>query len=417
MTSQHHHRESCRLCDSRHLTLAVPLAPSAIADAYLPPELAESSRTRYPLDLYLCRECGHVQLLDVVSADLLFREYTFRTSSSTGLVDHFRNYAEEVRQLATPGPDPLVVEIGSNDGSLLRFFQSHGYRTIGIDPAQRIAAEATAGGVQTMPEFFTSELAARLVARHGAATIVAANNVFAHIDQLGDVADGVRKLLSPDGLFVFEVSYLVDIVERLLFDTVYHEHLCYHSVKPLVRFLASHGLSLTDVRRIPAKGGSIRCYVHRADAELPPKSTVAQLLDLEKAQGMDQLATFQRFTAEIAELNEQVLAAIRSLRSPQSRVAGFGASATVTTLLHQFGLAEHLEFLVDDNTAKWGLLSPGHHLQVRSPPALNEGIGGVVVLAWPYASQIMERHRWFREQGGRFVVPLPKVQVHGPPVR
>ena len=413
VTGQHHHRETCRLCDSRQLALAVPLAPSAIADAYLPPELAEVSRSRYPLDLYLCGDCGHVQLLDVVHPDVLFRNYTFKTSSSTGLVDHFRKYADEVRQLATPGSDPLVVEIGSNDGSLLRFFQTHGYRTIGIDPAQRIAAEATASGVETIPEFFTSELAAHVVERHGKASIVAANNVFAHVDQLGDVAEGVRKLLAPAGVFVFEVSYLVDIVERLLFDTVYHEHLCYHSVRPLVRFLNRHGMTLIDVRRLPAKGGSIRCYAQLADSARQPTSTVAELLDLEKAKQMDRLETFARFAAEIAELKEQVLTKISELRSPQSRVAGFGASATVTTLLHQFDLAKSFEFLVDDNESKWSLLSPGHHLQVRSPKALNDAsIGCVVVLAWPYASQIMERHRWFRQQGGRFLVPLPKVKVY-----
>lgn len=413
VTGHYHHRETCRLCNSRHLSLAVPLAPSAIADAYLLPHLAETSRTSYPLDLYLCGECGHVQLLDVVHPDVLFRNYTFKTSSSTGLVEHFRKYADEVRQLAVPSPNSLVVEIGSNDGSLLRFFQTHGYRTIGVDPAERIAAEATASGVETIPEFFTSELAARIVGQHGKASIVAANNVFAHVDPLGDVAEGVRRLLTPDGVFVFEVSYLVDIVERLLFDTVYHEHLCYHSVKPLVHFLNLHGMSLFDVRRISAKGGSIRCFAQLANSARQPKSSVVELLALEKDKAMDSLATFARFAAEISGLKERVLTTIGKLQSPQSRVAGFGASATVTTLLHQFDLAKSLEFLVDDNESKWGLLSPGHHLQVRSPKDLSdEKIGCVVVLAWPYAAPIMERHRWFREQGGRFLVPLPKVQIY-----
>jgi SAM-dependent methyltransferase len=343
----------------------------------------------------------------------LFRNYTFRTSSSMGLVEHFRQYANELQQLVGPHRNALVVEIGSNDGTLLKFFQSHGFRTVGVDPAQQICAEAAAAGVETIPEFFSLELAARLERQHGKAAIVAANNVFAHVDQLGDIADGVRELLAPNGVFVFEVSYLVDIVDRLLFDTVYHEHLSYHSVKPLVRFLSNHGMSLTNVRRIEAKGGSIRCYAHLEDAGYPQEKSVSDLLAMEQSSGMDQLETFQRFAAKIAARKDDVLKELLELRSSGVKVAGFGASATVTTLLHQFALADYLEFLVDDNESKWGLLSPGHHLQIRAPQSLfDENVKCVVILAWQYAAPIMKRHQWFREKMGRFLVPLPTVQVY-----
>lgn len=408
-----YHRKTCRLCDSQDVNLAVPLAASAIADAYLPPELAEASRPRYPLDLYLCSDCGHLQLLDVVNPDLLFGNYTFRTASSKGLVEHFRQYADEVIQFATPNPGSLVAEIGSNDGTFLRFFRDKGLATLGIDPAQQIAAEAIAGGIETIPEFFTSTLAERIVRQHGKASIVAANNVFAHADDLGDIADGVRILLAADGIFVFEVSYLVDIVDRLLFDTIYHEHLCYHSVKPLVQFLDRHGLRLIDVRRLSSKGGSIRCYAQRADSARPSQNSVSEMLNLEEARGFDRLETFQRFSTKIVSLKEQVQAVLQDLRAAGCKSVGFGASATVTTLLHQFDLAEFLEFLVDDNESKWGLLSPGHHLTVRSPQVLrDEKVGCVVILAWAYAQPIMERHRWFRESGGQFLVPLPTVQSY-----
>lgn len=411
-TPEAYHRDTCRLCESRDLQLAVPLAASAIADAYLPAAQAASSRSRYPLDLYLCDACGHVQLLDVVNPNLLFGDYTYRTSSSLGLVEHFRKYADAVHALANPPDNSLAVEIGSNDGTLLRFFQAKGMRTLGVDPATKIAGEATASGIETLPQFFTSKLAASIAESHGQAAIVAANNVFAHADELGDIAAGVQQLLAPGGIFIFEVSYLVDIVDRLLFDTVYHEHLCYHSVKPLDRFLAHHDMQLIEVQRLPSKGGSIRCIAQLAGGPRPVHPSVPELLALEAAKRMDQLATFKQFAATITTAKDAVHRTLAELRSRGTRVAGFGASATVTTLLHHFELADCLEFLVDDNQSKWGLLSPGHHLPVRSPQCLaEEEIGCVVVLAWAYASNIMKNHRDFQERGGQFLVPLPSIEL------
>ncbi len=408
-----YHRDNCRLCESRDVQLAVPLAPSAIADAYLPPERAEASRTCYPRDLYLCHECGHAQLLDVVNPSLLFGDYTYRTSSSLGLVDHFRNYADAVHTMVHPSEDALAVDIGSNDGTLLRFLQGQGMRTLGVDPATQIAREATASGIETLPHFFSSTLADCIVQGHGKAAIVAANNVFAHADDLGDIATGVQKLLAADGVFVFEVSYLVDIVDRLLFDTIFHEHLCYHSVKPLDRFLAAHGMQLIDVRRVPTKGGSIRCFAQLASGPRPVAASVPQLLASEAAHRMDTLAPFERFAVTIQTAKDSVQRALDGLRASGTRVAGFGASATVTTLLHDFDLAGPLEFLVDDNASKWGLLSPGQHLLVRAPQCLaDENIGCVVVLAWTYAANIMKNHRDFQDRGGQFVVPLPVLGVH-----
>ncbi len=413
MTDLVYHRDSCRLCDSRELQLAMPLAASAIADAYLPASRAAETSNRYPLDLYLCTACGHLQLLDVVRADILFRDYTYRTANSLGLMEHFRRYAEKIYTLAAPSSQSLAVEIGSNDGTLLRFFQQRGMRVIGVDPARHIAREATAAGIETLAEFFTLELAAGVVQEHGRAAIVAANNVFAHADSLGDVAEGVRALLAPNGLFVFEVSYLFDILERLLFDTVYHEHLCYHSVHPLARFLARHGMQLIAVERLPTKGGSIRCIAQSAGGPREVDASVPELLAAEEAQGLGRLETFQRFAARINTIKEEVRDTLRGFRSRGVQIAGFGASATVTTLLHHFELPEFLEFLVDDNPSKWGLVSPGHHLPIQSPQALAEQrIGCVVILAWAYAGNIMDNHRDFQASGGRFVVPLPRVQVY-----
>ena len=270
-TPDFHLSDGCRLCASPHLHLAVALTPTPVADDFIPRERLSDVQAVYPLDLYLCGDCGHLQLRTVVNPDVLFRNYLYVTTSSTGLVDHFEEVASELmeRLPAEPSSQPLAVDIGSNDGSMLRSLKERGMRVLGIDPAIELARRATEAGLETLPEYFGAALAEKILASHGAATVITANNVFAHSDQLRDMAEGVARLLADDGIFEFEVNYAVDILDSFLFDTVYHEHLCYHAVRPLKRFLGEFGLELFRV--IPdrrAKGGSIRCLVQRSGGPL-----------------------------------------------------------------------------------------------------------------------------------------------------
>ncbi len=405
-------RTSCRLCDSPRVELAVPIKPSPIADAYVPADRLSRPQASYPLDLYLCRDCGHVQMLDVVDPDVLFAEYIYRTSVSAGLVDHFRRYADDLVERFRPSPAALAVDIGSNDGTFLRFLRDKGLRVLGIDPAVKIAEQATREGIETLPAFFTADLARRVRRERGAAAFVTANNVFAHSDRLPDMADGVRELLAPDGVFAFEVSYLADIVEKLLFDTVFHEHLCFHSIKPLTAFLARHGLELFDVTRLSSKGGSIRAFAQPAGADRKRARIVDDLLALEAETGLDQPGVFRKFTDTLTAIKADLHELLAPLRAAGKTVAGYGASATVTTLLHHFELGRFLDYLVDDNPARHGLFSPGLHLPVLPSQTLYDRKPDyVVVLAWQYAEPILKNNRRYLEQGGRFVLPLPRVQV------
>jgi SAM-dependent methyltransferase len=389
------------------------MAASPIADAYVPEDRLGEPQDTYPLDLYLCLDCGHVQNVDVVDPDLLFRDYIYVTASSPGLVEHYRRYAEDVGARFAPKPGSLVVEIGSNDGSLLRFFKDRGARVLGVDPARRIAEAATAGGVPTLPEFFSGRLALEIRARHGAAAIVAANNVFAHADDLADVVRGVRTLLADDGVFVFEVSYLVDIVDRFLFDTVYHEHVSYHSIAPLQRFFARLGMGLFDVQRIASKGGSLRGFAQRLpESARPVAPVVGELLELEAKRGFGGLEIYRRYGEAIQARKAALARVVDDARAAGKRIAGYGASTTVTTLLWNFDLARKIEFLVDDNPRKQGLYSPGCHIPVLPSEELyTRRPDYVLVLAWNYAEPIIKRHRRFVEEGGRFVVPLPELRI------
>lgn len=406
-------RTTCRLCESAALGLAVPLAPSPIADAYVPASRLSEPQPSYPLDLYLCAECGHIQNLDIVDPSDLFREYLFTTGSSGGLVSHFKTYATDMVASLGLGRGDRVVEMGSNDGTLLQFFKNAGLQVLGVDPAQEIAARATAVGLETWPEFFGLEVASRIRAERGSAKLVCANNVFAHADNLADVARGIREVLADDGVFVFEVSYLVDIIDKLLFDTVYHEHVSYHSIAPLDRFLARHGLDLFDVQRIASKGGSIRGFAQRRP-EGPRSRTAAvdAFVADEHRRGFHEMPIFADFAARIAGHKKKLLEFVDGELGKGRSIAGYGASTTTTTLMWNFDLTRKLAFVVDDNAKKQGLFTPGNHLPVLPSEDLYVRRPDVVViLAWQYAAPIIARHRRYVQEGGRFVVPLPELQV------
>src|SRR5947209_5459122 len=397
-------RETCRLCEVRNLDLVLPLKPSALADAYVPAELTTEVQETYPLDLFWCRDCGHLQLLDVVDPEILFKNYIYVTSSSPGLVEHFRQYANEVMRRVNPPAGSLAVDIGSNEGILLGFFQKHGLRVLGIDPAEEIAQRATEAGIKTLPAFFTSELAAQVRNEYGPATIITANNVYAHSDALADMTEGIRYLLAPDGVFIFEVSYLVDLMQNMVFDFVYHEHLCYHAVKPLTIFFHRHGLELIDVERVPTKGGSLRGTAQLAAGPRAVSPSVAELIELESSMGLDRAETYLSFGAKIDDVKRQLSALLHQLKAEGKTIAGYGASATVTTLIYHFELGEMLDIIVDDVEERQGLFSPGHHIPVLSPETLYERRPDyVLILAWRFAEPIIKKHREYLERGGHFI--------------
>jgi len=406
-------RNRCRLCGHLHLELVLPIAASPIGDAYVPRDRLHEPQDTYPLDLYLCGACGHVQNIDIVDPRILFRDYVYVTSSSLGLVEHYRRYANEVVSILDLPTDSLALDIGSNDGSLLGFFKAKGLRVLGVDPARRIAQEATAKGIPTVPEFFTAKLAEELRKTHGPAAIVTANNVFAHADNLEDVVVGIRTMLDDSGVFVFEVSYLPDMVDRFLFDTIYHEHVSYHSMVPLTRFFEKLGMQLFDVQSNSSKGGSIRGFAQRVpEGRRAVNSTVHDMIQEERRRHFDEPPIYREYGAAIAARKAAVLAAVDDAIARGKTVAGYGASTTVTTLLWHFELVQKLEFLADDNPLKQGLFAPKCHLPVVPSEALySRRPDYVVILAWNYAEAIIKRHQRYVAAGGTFIIPLPELRL------
>jgi 2-polyprenyl-3-methyl-5-hydroxy-6-metoxy-1,4-benzoquinol methylase len=251
------HRSTCRLCDGADVERVVDIAPIPLAEKYLTAEQIHEPPELYPVDLYQCRTCGHVQIMDVIDPATLWQDFTYRSGQTQGIVDHLEMVAQQVVERRKPPPGSLVVDIGSNDGTFLNAFRKRGFKVLGVDPAKEIAREASARGIETLAELVTPELAAKIRTERGPANVVTVFNTFAHADDMAGMAESIRCLLAPDGVFLFEVQYLLDIIDHVLLGTIIHEHLCHHSLKPLASFLLRHGIEVIDVERNTIQMGSL----------------------------------------------------------------------------------------------------------------------------------------------------------------
>lgn len=412
--NKYYKRESCRLCKGKNLDLVIHLSPTPPANAFVSKEEIGNPQDVFPLDVYFCNDCMHLQLLDVVDPEILFSNYVYVSGTSPTFVKHFENYANEIINFIGDASSSLVVEIGSNDGTLLSFFKKKGFTVLGIDPAKDIANNATKAGIETLNDFFSEKLSKSIQKRYGKAKIIAANNVFAHIDDVDNIIAGIKNLLAKDGVFVFEVSYLVDVIENTLFDTIYHEHLDYHTVKPLQTYFSSNGLELIDVRKVNTHGGSLRGIVQIKGGPRKKSHSVTEFIDYERSRGFHAPALFTEFSIRIKEHCKELNKLLGQLKSDGKRIAGFGAPAKVTTLMYQLGIGnEIMDFIVDDSQYKQYLYSPGKHIPVLPASELYEKMPDyAVILAWNFADAIIKNHEQYLTRGGKFIVPLPKIRVY-----
>lgn len=390
----------------------IQLAPSSLAEWYLPFGRAHEARETFPLDLHLCDDCGHVQLVDVIDPNKLFSNYAYRSESSPGLAEYFCRYASHVSSTIGLLKGSRVLDVGSNDGTLLRHFRQLGMSVIGVDPATEIARRATAENIPTINSFFNKTIAEQIKIEYGPIDLCTANNVFAHNDELGGMASAVEHVLADDGVFVFEVSYLRDTIENLVFDFIYHEHLCYHSVRPMRSFLRRHGLELFHVERTPSKGGTLRGFAKKASDKREILPSVDAFIKNEQALRLSDPETYRLFMERVNALGDRLRSFLQIEKSQSRPVWGYGASATVTTLLFHFGIGRLIDKLVDDNPFRVGTVSPGFGIPVQAPMDIyREAPPTIVILAWRFADAIVNKHQEFINNGGRFIVPLPEFRV------
>ncbi len=408
----HHKRTQCRLCGSPELERVLDLTPTPLANSFVSASDIAKPQTVYPLDVYRCGACGHLQLLDIIDPKELFSHYVYVSSTSPVMVGYLRSQAHDIIERTGLKPGDLVVEFGSNDGTLLRFFKEAGMKVLGVDPAANLAP--VEADVPTITDFFGARVARKIRQDYGPAKVICAYNVCAHIDELQGVIQGVAELLAADGRFVMEVGYLYDVYRNTLFDTIYHEHVDFHRVAPLQEFFARNGLSLVHAEQSDIQGGALVVYAAHAPAF--PAESVARLIEMETAAGLDKAETFHNWGIDIRRKGEELGILLRGLKNAGKSIAAYGAPAKATTLMYHFGLdASILDYIVDDNPIKQGVFTPGLHLPVLAPTVLYERKPDyVLMLAWNFAGSLIAKHRHYAGSRGRFITPLPNLVLSGP---
>ena len=405
-------RKNCRGCASLDLELVFSLRPSPIGDAYVTYEKINEVQPSYPIDLYMCQNCGLAQLMDVIDPDILYGEYIYITASSPDLSAHFQHYADSVIDCCKLKLSSLVVDIGSNDGTLLRHFKQRGMNVLGIEPATDIAAQATVAGIMSIDEFFTPNLAKQVINEYGYAKLITANNVFANIDDLVSWVNSINILMADDGVFIFESYYLADLLQNMVFDFIYHEHLSAFSVRPMQALFQRLNLELFAVERVATKGGSLRYFVQRSGGPFIKDGTVLKMLAFEENIGLYNKKIFIDFNNSINNLKNETKKFLAKVKHEGMTVAGFGASVTGTTLIYHFEIGGYLDYLVDDNTSKHNRFSPGLHLPVFPSSVLSERQPDyVIILAWRFAEIIISKNQEYLEGGGKFLIPVPAFRV------
>ena len=361
-----------------------------------------------------CGACKMFQIVEQPDPDKMFHEhYAFYSSTSRYMQAHFERYANFVIGEALNGcPDPFVVELGSNDGIMLRHFKDRGLRHLGIEPSSNVADVARERGVQTISKFFNPALADEIVAKHGHADAILAANVMCHIPDINGVGAGVQRLLAPGGVFIFEDPYLGDMIAKTSYDQIYDEHVFIFSAMSVQRAFAPHGLDLVDVMSQVTHGGSMR-YMFAAKGSRPVAPRVEELLAKERAQGLDRADTYRRFKENCEKSRAGLMQALETLRREGKRVVGYGATSKSTTVTNYCGITpEHVEFISDTTPIKQGKLSPGAHIPVKPYTEFTKEYPDCALLfAWNHAAEIREKEQSFIAAGGQWLVYVPEVKI------
>lgn len=403
--------EVCRACGSKDLLLFLQLGPTPAPNGFLKSHNRDRAEKFYPLDVSFCQDCGLVQLAHVVSPKVMFRNYVYIPSTSETMRNHFASLAKQAVNVTSANTGELSIDIGSNDGTLLKSFKELGMKVLGVDPAENLVKKANKEGVETICALFTKEVAVKIKKKYRYAKTITATNVIAHVHDLHDFFEGIKVLLSDDGLLIAEFPYLVDLVEKIEFDTIYQEHLSYFSITPFDRLLKKHGLFLLDVQRLSVHGGSVRVFVSKT----PKKSSerVKKLLDLEKKKQMLNAQTYLKFRRKVDRVRHELVQLLWKLKLDNKQIIGYGASAKGNIILNYCRIGpETLDYIVDSISYKQGKFTPGMHIPIfPEEKILKDQPEYTLLLAWNFADEIIKKQSEYRKRGGKFILALPKLTI------
>ena len=402
----------CILCKHDTVDQFLDLGDTALANQFLRESELGGQEPKYPLRVGFCRCCGHMQLMQSVPPHAMFDNYLYISSASDTLKAHLWDLSDEMVQRHQLGPNDLVIDIGCNDGTLLQGFKRHGVRTLGVDPAQNLAELTASTGIERYTALFTAATAHDIVSRWGQASLITATNTFPHIQDLTDFIAGIKTALQPGGAFVIEAHYLLDLIEQVAFDTIYHEHISYWALGPMKRLFEAQGMAVIDAERLALHHGQLRVHVQRrGEGEVRPG--VARVLEEERAAGLDRFETYVQFAQKALRIKKDLHHTLNELTAKGQRVAGYGAPAKGNTLLGFLEIGpELLPYIVDRSPLKQGLYTPGTHIPVVAPDHLaSQQPDYLLLLAWNFVDEILEQQAEYRRRGGKFILPVPEVRV------
>lgn len=405
----------CRSCGCRNAQPVIDLGRQPLANRILVNEEEAMAEPRFPLGVVVCADCWLVQIEKTIPPATLFSAYPYQSAVSETFLRHVAAAATRHMEKFSLGSTSFVVEIASNDGSFFRHFVHRGVPSLGVEPASNLAAITRKQNLPTLEEFFSLETAERIVEEHGQADLVLGNNVFAHAPAINDFVAALARVVKPQGTIVLEFPYLCDMIRDCEFDTIYHEHVFYFSLRPLIELFQRHGLEITEVEHLSIHGGSLRIFAtHQGFSKIG--DSISALLSREQQAGIFSPAYFESFRQRADSLRGQTLELLQSLKRSGCRIAAYGASAKGSTLLNYYGIGRKgenlVDFVVDRSPAKQGRLTPGSHLPIFSPDHLEVGLADhALLLAWNFAAEILHQQEAYRRSGGKFIVPVPEVKV------
>lgn len=404
----------CRACGARLGTPFLDLGPTPLANSYLKSEELDHAESFYPLQVHVCDACFLVQLVAVQTPEAIFSDYAYFSSYSTTWLRHAADYAATMVGRLSLDSRSLVMEIASNDGYLLRPFRERGIPVLGVEPARNVAVAAEAAGIPTVIDFFGARLAREMAQSGRQADLLVANNVLAHVPALEDFVEGLRIALKPRGLLTVEVPHLLRLMADNQFDTIYHEHFSYFSLGVVSRVFARHGLSVVDVEELTTHGGSLRIHArHRDDPAQAPGERVAAVIAAEQAAGLMTPERYRAFAEQVRETKRALLDFLISAKRKGQSIVGYGAPAKGNTLLNYCGVrTDFIDYTVDRSPHKQGRYLPGTHIPIHPPERIAETRPDyVLILPWNLREEIAAQTTVIRDWGGRFVVPVPRVEV------
>ncbi|MHB8603126.1 MAG: class I SAM-dependent methyltransferase [Nitrosotalea sp.] len=405
---------SCRSCKGSNLMPYLDLGITPLANGLIKTENVGKDEPKFPLVVCYCKDCSLSQLSVVVNPEILFRDYFYMSSISNTFKTHCSTISSDLIDTINLDQNDLVVDIASNDGCLLQEFKKRQIKILGVEPAVNLAKLANSCGIETLNHFWDGETATKIAKEYGGAKVITAFNVFAHVDDVHGFVQNIKLALKDDGVFVIEVPYLIDFLEKHEFDTVYHEHLSYFLLKPLQHILEQNGMKITTVKKYPIHGGTIEVrVVKNNDYTKNMVSNVDDFIIVEKNLGFYDMASYLNFANEVKNMKKNLTELISDLRQKGKKIAGFAASAKGNTLLNYCGIdLNSVQYIVDETPTKQGLLTPGSHIPIVPMSGLeNNPPDYLLILAWNFVEEIMTKTKQFKEQGGKYIIPIPKIQI------